>query len=190
MLMQTMPVRTFADASEYQAVDQEQWYTPVNSVSGRTVVFDADAATEKKFAPWEVKEATIKTAFVMTVVYMWDTVFAMGPLYAAAQTALCCGYAGRIYGLMSGAVTKVVLLEGGKKAEFTLGKTGGSTVTVDIKDIKKQAHEKTLIETYEESSMFPLKVGNKNYYIHGQGQECVKNGELFRAIINGQSIKM
>lgn len=61
---------------------------------------------------------------------------------------------------------------------------------MNIRDIKKQAHEKTLIETYEEATMFPLKVGAKTYYLSGQGQECVKHGEVLRAIINGQSIKM
>jgi len=63
-------------------------------------------------------------------------------------------------------------------------------VVVNIKDIKKLAHEKTLVDTFEESSMFPIQVGKATYYIHGQGQECIKHGEVFRAIINGQSIKV
>ena len=63
-------------------------------------------------------------------------------------------------------------------------------MVVNIKDIKKLAHEKTLVETFEESSMFPIQVGKATYYIHGQGQECIQNGEVFRAIINGQSIKV
>lgn len=33
--------------------------------------------------------------------------------------------------------------------------------------------------------MFPLKVGATTYYIHGQGQECVKHGEVLRAVFNG-----
>ena len=76
-------VRSFADAAEYQAVDQEKWYTPQSKVSGRTVVFDAEATQERRFAPWEVKEATFKTAFGMGLVYMWDCGFTLGPVYAA-----------------------------------------------------------------------------------------------------------
>lgn len=126
----------------------------------------------------------------MTLVYMWDSVFSMGQLYAGAQTIFCLNYCRTVYNLMNNAVTKVVLLDGGKQVELTFGRTTGKTATVNIKDIQKEAHEKTLVETYEESTMFPLKVGGTTYYLNGQGQECVKNGELLRAIINGQSIKM
>lgn len=187
--MMPSSVRCFADAAEYQAVDQERWYTPQSPVSGRTVVFDADANTEKSFAPWPVKEQTIRTTFGVVLVHMIDFALPLGPGYGAAQMFLCLSYSYNVYNLMTNAVTKVVLLESGKQAEFTFGKVGGKTVTVNIKDIVKGENEKVLVETYEESTMFPLKVGNKTYYLHGQGQECVKNGELLRAIINGQSIK-
>ena len=106
------------------------------------MVFDADGTKERKFAPWEVKEATVKTAFLMGVVYMWDTAIPLGAGYAALQTFLCGKYAWTVYGLMSSAVTKVVLLPGGKQAELTFGRTGGATTTVNNKDIQKQAHQK------------------------------------------------
>ena len=43
--------------------------------------------------------------------------------------------------------------------------------------------------------MFPIEVQEANakqsqYYIYGAGQDAIKNGELFRAIINGQAIKL
>ena len=38
--------------------------------------------------------------------------------------------------------------------------------------------------------MFPIIVGSNRYYIHCAGQEDIKNGEVFRAIINGQAIKL
>ena len=56
--------------------------------------------------------------------------------------------------------------------------------------IQKLQHERSLVETFEESTMFPIKVQNKTYYLNGPGQEAVKNGEVFRAIVNGQSIKL
>ena len=136
-------------------------------MSGRTLIFDADACKEQKYAPWEVKSQSIQTAFIMSVVYMWDAIFNLGGGYTALQTLLAGKYAWTVYGLMNNAVTKVVLLEGGKKVEFTFGKTSGSAKIFDIKDIKKQAHEKTLVQTFEESTMFPLKIGKETYYIHG-----------------------
>ena len=42
-------------------------------------------------------------------------------------------------------------------------------MTVNIRDIKKVQHERTLVETFEESSLFPLTVGKATYYLHGQG---------------------
>ena len=73
---------------------------------------------------------------------------------------------------------------------MTLGRYKGQQVTVNIKDIEKLENEKALVETFEESTMYPIKVGTTTYYINGQGQEAIKNGEVFRAIINGQSIKL
>ena len=148
-------------------MDQEKWYTPNNKVSGRTVLFDAEAAKEKKFAPWEVKDSAIKHSFIGFVVYMWDWAFNMGALTTIAQSVVVANCTRSIFGFMLNAVTKVTLLDGGKQVEFTFGKTTGKSIVVDIKDIKKQAHEKTLVETYEESTMFPLQVGQNTYYIHG-----------------------
>ena len=49
----------------------------------------------------------------------------------------------------------------------------------------KGANEKTLVETFEESSLYPVNVDGKTVYFNGPGQEAIKNGELFRAIVNG-----
>ena len=73
---------------------------------------------------------------------------------------------------------------------MTLGRYSGKVITVDIKDVHKLQHEKALVETFEESTMFPIKVGKQTYYLNGPGQEAIKNGEVFRAIVNGQSIKL
>ena len=44
---------------------------------------------------------------------------------------------------------------------------------------------RNLVETFEESTMYPINVGKNTYYLNGPGQEAIKNGELFRAIVNG-----
>lgn len=88
---------------------------------------------------------------------------------------------------MSNAVTRVDLHEDGKSVTLTF-KTGG-TQTVHIKDIKKKKHEKDLVQTFEECYLFPIEVkaggSASTYYLYGAGQEAIKNGEIFRAIING-----
>mmetsp|Transcript_7931 Transcript_7931/g.13312 ORF Transcript_7931/g.13312 Transcript_7931/m.13312 type:complete len:93 (-) Transcript_7931:75-353(-) len=90
---------------------------------------------------------------------------------------------------MTRAVTKVQLHEDGKQVTLTLGRYNDSEVTVNIRDIKKQEQERNLVVTFEEQCLFPIKVGSEVYYLNGQGQESIKNGEIFRAIVNGQSIK-
>ena len=61
---------------------------------------------------------------------------------------------------------------------------------VKISQVQKLKHEKDLIQTFEEAYLFPVNIAGKKYYLHGNGQESIKHGEAFRAIINGQSIKL
>ena len=55
-------------------------------------------------------------------------------------------------------------------------------------------HEKALVESYEEPYLFPITYSGggskKTYYIYGEGQLPIKNGEIFRAIINGKAIRI
>ena len=86
-------------------------------------------------------------------------------------------------------MNKVELHKDGKNV--TLHPRVGNPFTVKISQIEKKRHEKTLVETYEESFLFPIEISGKGlYHLHGNGQEAIKNGELFRAVINGQSIKL
>ena len=67
---------------------------------------------------------------------------------------------------------------------------GGSAIW-DIKNIRKEKDEKVLVETLAEPFMFPINVkGKGTYYLYGHGQRAIKDGELFRAIINGKSINL
>ena len=90
---------------------------------------------------------------------------------------------------MSNAVTRIDLHNNGKQVTMHLGKVGKQQ-TVNISDIQKLESEKSFVETFEESSLYPIRVGTKTFYIHGPGQEAIKNGELFRAVVNGQSVKL
>jgi hypothetical protein len=54
----------------------------------------------------------------------------------------------------------------------------------------KLEHEKNLVQTFEEGYLFPIEVSGKKYLLNGYGQESIKHGEAFRAIVNGQSLKL
>ena len=188
-------IRAFATATNqgYTPIDHDKWYKPERQpqFSGKALtIFNSDDCKERRFVPWEIKEATFKNGLGVVGVYMLDVLFPLGPAFSLAQAFFCFNYAFTSWGLMSNAVTKVDLHDDGKRVNLTFGRTGGKTMTVNIKDIQKVKHERALVETYEESTMYPIKVGSQTYYLHGPGQEAIKNGELFRAVINGQSIKL
>ena len=111
-----------------------------------------------------------------------------GVFTQVALAGWCVNWSWQVYQLMSTSVHTVELHDDGKSV--TLHPRMGSAFKARISDIQKQRHEKTLVETYEESFLFPISVAGKPYNLHGQGAEAIKQGELFRAIINGQSIKL
>ena len=100
-------------------------------------------------------------------------------------------FAKNSYNYLGNAVTKIELIEGGQKVDLTF--KSGTKETVAINDIQKAKDEKILVETFEEPYLFPLDIQGKGddawrVYVYGHGQEAVKNGEVFRAIINGLNI--
>jgi len=131
-------------------------------------VFNAEDCSERTFVPFPVKEACVKGAFLMTVVHMWNMVTPVGALYGFAQMSVVLSQSYTIFNLMTKAVTRIDLHSNGKEATFHLGKVG-RTQTVNIKDIVKLENEKSLVETFEESSMFPLQVGKDTFYVNGPG---------------------
>ena len=80
MLMAATQARYFSGAAGYETIQQDKFYTPVRPVSGQTVVFDAETK-ERRFVPWEVKEATIKNSLGLLGVYMFDVITPLGPAY-------------------------------------------------------------------------------------------------------------
>ncbi len=54
----------------------------------------------------------------------------------------------------------------------------------------KEQDEKALVETFEEPFLFPVKAAGQVYYLYGPGQEAIRDGELFRAIINGRRVSL
>ena len=90
--------------------------------------------------------------------------------------------------MMGTTLRKIELHQDGKTV--TLYPAVRGKFDAQIKDIKKLKHEKELLNTFEESYLFPIEVKGQKWSLHGNGHESVKNGEVFRAILNGQSIKL
>ena len=151
-------------------------------------MFNGGDVKEKKVMSWRMKEAVFKNGMGMVGTYMVSTYLTLGSTFYLWQAGWALNFVYTAYNLNANAVTRVELLENGQQVNLKFGK--GRSKTVAIKDIQKVENERSLVETYEESLMFPIKVGGKTFYLHGQGHESIKQGELFRAIINGQSIKI
>ncbi len=183
---------------EYQTYDEDIYYTPirkVNFVDGKSTIFHQDTSPNQiKFVPWEIKETTLKNFLGVFGFVALDYLFHPGALiYSIGTMSFGFNWIYRVYSYLGYAITKIDLHEDGRTVTVTF-KTGGST-TLKVKDIHKKAHEKELVQTFEEGFLFPVEVPtgeNKKltYYIYGASHEAVKNGEVFRAIINGQSIKL
>ena len=71
--------------------------------------------------------------------------------------------------MMGNAVTKVDLHDDGKQVTLHFKRDIRKETTVNIKDIKKVEHEKELVQTFEEATLFPILVADKKYYLNGPG---------------------
>ena len=187
-------VRTFSSQSaEYQTIDDAIFFTPnteVNFDQGeRSTVFNADDSSERRFVPFEMKENVFKHTMgflgACFVGHMYPGVWCQ---FAAAGFVLNGSFRG--VQMMSQTVRKIELHKDGKTVTLYPGLSCIGKFDCQIKDIKKLRHEKTLLDTYEEGYMFPIEIQGKKWTLHGTSFEAVKNGEVFRAILNGQSIKL
>jgi hypothetical protein len=184
----------FSADYESLSVDGAGLYSPVNAVpiqGDKFTVFDGASHTETRYVPWEVKEHVFKHSMgimgTATMAHVCPMIIApwVGQLACAGFMAnMTC----RIGAILTRCIRRVELHADGQTV--TMHSTTGKTVTAKITDIKKLRHEKTLVETYEESFLFPITVNGTKWYLNGQGHESIKHGEAFRAIINGQAIKL
>ena len=89
------------------------------------------------------------------------------------MTFFCLNYSYTVWKLLGSAVTRMDLHNDGKQVTFHFEKfamvMGTKTETVNIKDIKKCENEKSLVETFEESSLYPINVSGNTYYLNGPG---------------------
>ena len=154
----------------------------------KAAVFDATEAKERRFVPFEIKELSFKCGMGFMGVMVWEYMYHMGIYSELCAAAFVMNWAYRSMSIMGRTVRKIELHQDGKTVTVT--PRIGSTWDVKIQDIRKLKHEKELVQTFEEAYLFPVEISGKKWFLHGNGHESIKHGEAFRAIINGQSIKL
>ncbi len=161
--------------------------------------------------PYEIKEHALKGAlytffliwggrllsnFSLSFLNTWGTsLFPYIPL-----SVFTYHYLKPLY-YMSNAITSIRLKEDGQKVVFEF-KNLRNPLEVEIWRISKGKEETFLNECYTEPFLFPIDIdytdinseyslrSKKRFYIYGDSNKCIKDGEIFRAIINSQSIKL
>ena len=193
----SMPYRSFAstvkttDPNSETIVEQDDKYTPTKTIDvakGTFLVFDNRKTSGNYGMPYEVKEAIVKNSIGILVTYMIES-GGIFPMFYVPTTLFALNMAYRVAGYMSKAVDHMELLNCGTKVKVQF-KIGGEAIW-NIKDIRKGEGEKALVETFVEPYLFPLKIKDKGtFYLYGHGHQAIKDGEIFRAIINGKSIHL
>ena len=154
----------------------------------KAAIFDATSVTERRFVPFELKELTFKCGMGFMGVQVWDYMYHLGIYSEIAAAAFVLNWAYKSVSIMSSTVRKIELHRDGRTVTVT--PRIGSAWDCKITDVRKMKNEKELVQTFEESYLFPVEISGKKWLLHGQGQESIKHGEAFRAVINGQSIKL
>ena len=172
-------------------ISEQDYYTPAKTIemsNGKFLVFDNKTKGHWKYgAPYEVKETVVKNSIGIIAFYFIELHVAFMFYMPTAFFTLQMAY--RVTNYMSRAVDYMELLECGTKVSVKF-KVGGQA-TWNIMDILKVEDEKALVETFDEPYLFPINVQGKGiYYMYGDGHRAIKDGEIFRAIINGKSIAL
>lgn len=162
--------------------------------------------------PYEIKEHAMKgTVYTLFLTFLGRFLtglkltpigifkYKFFPHYTAGvllyQTFWPCWY-------MYNAVTRISLTEDGRKVilEFKNGLKGKKEV--EISKINKKREENFLMECYSEPFLFPIEIdetektgkyslfNKKTVYLYGDSHKCIKHGEILRAVLNGQEIKL
>jgi len=178
---------TSTAADDYHTINDQIFYTLTNKVdfsnTTKVAVFD-NSTKEKRYVPWDIKLHAFKHGMGILGTMTWCKVSLIDPWTAQfVATMFGLNWARRTWEIIGYSIKKIELHQDGKSV--TLTPNIGDAFEVRISDIKKLENEKTFIETFEESYIFPIDIKGKKYYLHGQGQESIRHGECFRAIING-----
>ena len=128
-------------------------------------MFDSTTISERRFVPFEIKELSFKCSMGIMGVWVWDYMYNFGIYSEVFAAAFALNWAYKATMMMTSTVRKIELHKDGKTV--TLTPLVGSPWQAKISQVRKLKDEKSLVETYEESYMFPVSVAGKKWYLHG-----------------------
>ena len=160
--------------------------------------------------PYEIKEYTMKgflyTFFLifggkMMGAYTEAKVITASMAYSFIPASVFAFFYGKIVWTMLNSVSSIKLKENGTHVIFEF-KNFLPPLEVEISRLEKIKSENFFNECYFEPFLYPIKIDYNDFYgkfsflnkrklyIYGDSHESIKHGEIFRAILNGQSIKL
>ena len=155
---------------EYHSLDDQLLHKLHNKVAfhgDKAAVFDSSSTAERRFVPFEIKELSIKCGMGIMGVWVWDYMYHLDFFSEAFAAAFALNWAYKATMIMTSTIRKIELHNCGKLVTVT--PRVGSPWEVKISEVRKLKHEKELIETYEESYLFPVEISGKKWFLHGQG---------------------
>mmetsp|Transcript_199 Transcript_199/g.342 ORF Transcript_199/g.342 Transcript_199/m.342 type:complete len:104 (-) Transcript_199:188-499(-) len=96
---------------------------------------------------------------------VWDYMYHFGFYSEAFAAAFALNWMYKATMIMTSTIRKVELHRDGK--QVTITPRIGSAWTCKISEVRKLKHEKELIETFEESYLFPIEISGKKWFLHG-----------------------
>jgi hypothetical protein len=161
--------------------------------------------------PYEIKEFALK-GFVYTFFLTWLGRFSSNwslkfittgsTIFPYIPAAVFTYFYGRSLWVIYNSITSIKLKEDGKTVILGFKNNLQSPVEVEISKITKKKEENFLMECYTEPFLFPIQVdytdkygeyslrNKRTFYLYGDSHSCIKNGEILRAILNSQIIKV
>jgi hypothetical protein len=161
--------------------------------------------------PYEIKEHALK-GFIYTFFLIWGgrllSSFSLNALnmwsitmYPVIPLSVFTYHYLRPLHYMANAITAIRLKEDGQTVIFEF-KNFRKPLEVETWRIQKGKEENFLHECFSEPFLFPITIdyndiygkfsifNEKKFFIYGDSNVCIKHGEILRAILNSQNIKL
>ena len=194
--------------------DEKNYHYPIRGFpkfeNGLYTVFKYQPSERLPLIPYEIKECAMK-GFLYTFFLTWGGRVAASTLAVSTSVGVFIPWFtagifafqyGRAVNYMLNAITSIKLKENGTHVIFEF-KNLRRPLEVEIWRIaKKKEIEVVIQESFAEPYLLPIEINydditgiqslrsRKTFYIYGDSHSCIKDGELLRAIVNSQSIKL
>jgi hypothetical protein len=161
--------------------------------------------------PYEIKEHSLK-AFLYTFFLIWggrmlsnfstSFISTSGYMFSFVPASVFLYHFLSSVNYMYNAVTAIRLKNNGTHVILEFKNNIQRPVEIEISKLIKNREENFLLECYTEPFLFPIILdytdekgkyslfNKRTVYLYGDSHSCIKNGEILRAILNSQNIKL